>query len=375
MDQERKLYVGAPNLGDRVAFLQRVNDILDRRWLSNGGKYVQEFEQRVAELLHVRHCIAVCNATVGLEIAIRALELRGEVILPSFTFVATAHALQWQEITPVFCDIDPHTHNIDPARIEQMITPRTTGILGVHLWGRACDVRALDRIAKAHDLKLLFDASHAFGCTYEGHMIGCFGDAEVFSFHATKFINTLEGGVITTNDEALAQRIRLMKNFGFTGYDQVDYLGVNGKMNEISGAMGITNLESLPIFVSFNQRNYEAYRGELESCEGLQLLRYDSSERHNYQYVVVAVDEEKAGISRDALVNRLHEANIIARRYFFPGCHRLEPYRTLYPRAGAVLPRTERLVEQLICLPTGSTVGPEDVSRVCEVIRGALRRR
>jgi dTDP-4-amino-4,6-dideoxygalactose transaminase len=369
-----KLHVGRPNIGDRQRFLDRVEDILDRRWLSNDGKYVQEFESRVAKFLGVSHCIAMCNATVGLEITIRALELRDEVIVPSFTFVATAHALRWQQIRPVFCDIDPATHNIDPSQVEKLITPRTTGILAVDLWGRACDIESLETIARARQLRLIYDASHAFGCTYRGKMIGGFGDAEVFSFHATKFINTLEGGVVTTNSASLAEKIRRMKNFGFTGYDQVDHLGINGKMDEISAAMGLTNLDAIDVFAAVNRRNYEAYREELGGHPALELLSYDDREQHNYQYIVVAVDEKKAHVSRDDIVKELHGHNIIARRYFYPGCHRLEPYRSEQPSAGLILPETEKLAARLICLPTGSTIERVDIRRVCEVIRTVLAR-
>ena len=235
---DEPLHVGRPNIGNREQLLARFNDMLDRRWLSNNGRYVQEFEQRIATLLGVRHCIAMCNATVALEIAIRALGLHGEVIVPSYTFIATAHALQWQQITPVFCDVDAHTHNIDPARVEALITPRTTGIVGVHVWGNTCDLLALEEIARRHKLRLLYDAAHAFACSWGGRMIGNFGDAEVFSFHATKFLNTFEGGAVVTNDDQLAHIIRLMKNFGFVNYDQVEYIGTNGKMSEIAAAMG-----------------------------------------------------------------------------------------------------------------------------------------
>src|SRR4051794_14306014 len=200
------VYVGRPNIGNRERLLERINDMLDRRWLSNNGPYVQEFERKVAEYLGVRHCIAMCNGTVALEIAIRATGLRGEVIVPSFTFIATAHALQWQEITPVFCDIDPRTHLIDPAQLQRLITPRTTGIIGVHTWGQPCDIEALTQIAERRGLTLLFDASHAFGCSYNGKMVGGFGAAEVFSFHATKFFNTFEGGAIVTNNDDLATK-------------------------------------------------------------------------------------------------------------------------------------------------------------------------
>ena len=175
--------------------------MLDRRWLSNNGVFVRDFERQIADYLGVKHCIAVCNGTIALELAIRALELKGEVIIPSFTFIATAHALQWQEITPVFCDIDPKTHTLNPWRVESLITPRTSGIIGVHVWGQPCDVETLTEIANKHHLKLMFDASHAFGCSHGRTMIGNFGSAEVFSFHATKFINAFEGGAIVTNDD------------------------------------------------------------------------------------------------------------------------------------------------------------------------------
>jgi dTDP-4-amino-4,6-dideoxygalactose transaminase len=369
------LHVGRPNLGDRQSFLQRVNDVLDRRWLSNSGKQVQEFESRVSALLSVKHCIAMCNATVALEIAARALGLSGEVIVPSFTFVATAHALQWQEITPVFCDVDPATHNIDPAQVESLITERTTGILAVHLWGRACNIEALEDIARRHNIQLIFDASHAFGCSHNGRMIGGFGRAEVFSFHATKFINTLEGGIVATNDDTLAHKLRMMKNFGFTGYDQVEYLGVNGKMNEVSAAMGLTNLESMDRFVSINRSNYYRYRDHLAGIPGLSVISYDESERCNFQYIVVEWDDGPSGTSRNEMVARLHEHQIIARRYFYPGCHRMEPYRTLFPDVGTRLPNTERLAERLFCLPTGSSVRASDIEMVCDTIRNIVSER
>lgn len=369
---EESLHVGRPNIGNRQRFEERVGDILDRKWLTNGGHYVQEFEERVAELIGVEHCVAMCNATVGLEIAIRALGMKGEVIVPSFTFVATAHALQWQEVTPVFCDIDPATHNLDPERVEELITPGTTGIIGVHLWGRPCDIDALTEIAGRRDLKLLFDSAHAFGCSYKGRMIGGFGDAEVFSFHATKFLNSLEGGAVVTNDAELARRLRLMKNFGFTNYDRADYIGVNGKMNEVSAAMGLTNLESMADFIKLNRSHYKQYKDELAGLEGLNLQTYDEGERSNYQYVVLEIDERKTVVTRDQLMEILHAENVLARRYFYPGCHRMEPYKSIYPDAHLLLPETERVAAQVLTLPTGQAVTPEIIRAVCNIIRIAL---
>lgn len=362
-------FVGRPNLGDRQVFLDRVNDVLDRRWLSNAGKYVNQFEEAVKQFLGVKHCIAMCNATVALEIATRAMELKGEVILPSYTFVACAHALQWQEITPVFCDIDPATHLIDVAQIERLITPKTTGIMGVHLWGRGCDTDALQELANRRGLQLFYDASHAFACTRNRVRIGGFGRAEVFSFHATKFINALEGGAITTNDDELAYKMRMMKNFGFTNYDQVEYLGINGKMNEVSAAMGLTNLEAIDEIVAANRTNYLAYDDGLANVPGLQLLQYPANEQMNFQYVVVEVDPDRCPVSRDHLVSELHKRNVIARKYFWPGCHRMEPYRSLYPNASLWLKQTESVAEKVIVLPTGQTLSPETVSQICLMIR------
>ncbi len=365
------VHVGRPNIGDRDRFFARLNDILDRRWLTNQGKYVIELEQRIADLIGVRNCILVSNGTVGLELLIRALELRGEVIVPAFTFVATAHALQWQEITPVFADIDSDTHCIDPDSVEAMITPRTSGIIGVHVWGRPCAIEALTALAERHRLKLLFDAAHAFGCAHGGRMIGSFGEAEVFSFHATKLMNTFEGGAIVTDNDHLAEKLRLMHNFGFAGYDKVIYVGTNGKMSEVCAAMGLTNLESLDEVISVNLRNYRAYGRHLAGMRGLTLALYDEQQRSNYQYVVVTVGEDVA-LTRDELIEVLHAENIIARRYFYPGVHRMEPYRSYFPHAHLLLPRTERLSGQVLVLPTGTAISEQDIARICGVMRTAL---
>ncbi len=366
------LHVGRPNIGDRQRFLASINCIFDNRWLTNFGPFVEQFEQELCRFLGVKHCLTVCNATIGLEIAARALGLTGEVIVPSFTFVATAHCLQWQGITPVFCDIDPHTHNIDPSQVEKLITPRTTGILGVHVWGRPCDIAGLHEIAERKKLKLLFDAAHAFGCSYQGRMIGNFGAAEVLSFHATKFFNTFEGGAIATNDDDLARRVDLIRDFGFAGYDRVVEVGTNGKMTEVSAAMGLTNLLSLDDFVRINQRNYHRYRHELDALPGFHLIHYDEREWSNFQYMAVEMDARRTDITRDDLIKVLHAENVLARRYFWPGCHRMEPYRSLCPNAGETLPRTEEVAGRIMVLPTGSTVTEGDIETVCAILRAAV---
>jgi len=369
-----KLHVGRPNIGDRDRLLERINDILDRTWFSNNGLYVQEFEKRIAAFTGAKHCIATCNGTIALEILIRALGLTGEVIVPSFTFVATAHALQWQEITPVFCDIDPATHTLDPAQVERLITPRTTGIMGVHVWGRPCQIDELAEIAHRRNLKLMFDASHAVGCSYQGRMLGNFGEAEVFSFHATKFLNSFEGGAVVTNNDELAAKIRLMKNFGFgPGYDNVVYVGTNGKMNEMSAAMGVTGLESIDHFIALNYQNYKQYEAELKGIPGIKLIHYNEAEKNNYQYIILEIDPLDAGISRNEMVQLLHAENVLARRYFYPGCHKMEPYQSYFPNASLLLPETEKLSEKVMSLPTGTGVTKENISQICHIIRLAVQ--
>ncbi len=365
------LHVGRPNIGSRAALLARLDEMLDRRWFTNDGPLVREFEQRVAAFAGAKHCVAMCNATVALEIAIRALGLRGEVIVPSYTFVATAHALQWQEITPVFADLDPGTHNINPAQVERLITPHTTGIIGVHVWGRPCDTDALAAIAQKHRLQLMYDAAHAFGCSRGGKMVGGFGACEVFSFHSTKFLNSFEGGAVVTNDDTLAEKMRLMRNFGFAGYDRVIYIGTNGKMTEVCAAMGLTSLESIDELVAVNRRNHEAYRAALRDVPGVTLITYPADERCNYQYVVVEIDPERSPLARDELVAVLHAENVLARKYFWPGAHQMEPYRSFFPNARLLLPETERLAARIVVLPTGQGTSPEAIALVCDILRRA----
>lgn len=364
---DQPLHVGRPNIGNREAFLQRVNQILDSQWLTNNGPMVQELEQRIATSLGVKHCVAICNGTIALEIAIRALGLQGEVIVPSWTFVATAHALYWQGITPVFADIDLATHNLDPAAVRRMITPRTSGIIGVHLWGRAAPIDELQTIADEHGLKLMFDAAHAFGSTYKSQSIGRFGACEVFSFHATKSFNTLEGGAVTTNDDELAETMRLMRNFGFKGYDNVIHPGTNGKMIEMCAAMGLTNLDALDAIATANRCNYQTYRKALAGIQNVSLLCYDPSERNSHHYVVLEVGED-CPTTRDEIVAALHAENVLARKYFWPGSHQMQPYRDLFPHAGLMLYNTQRIAERVVVLPTGTTIDSDTIESICAII-------
>ena len=366
---DQPLHVGRPNLGSRQQFNAYIESIWERRWLTNNGPLVQELEAALADYLQVKHLILVNNGTIALEIAAKASGLVGEVIMPSMTFAATPHAFQWQGMTPIFCDITPYPHNIDPTQVEALITPQTTAVVGVHLWGMPCNVAALTEIAQRHNLRLIFDAAHAFGCTHNGRFIGNYGDAEIFSFHATKFFNTLEGGAIATNDDHIAAQASAMRNFGFTGQDQVGFVGTNGKMDETAAAMGLVSLACIDDFIAVNQRNYQAYKEELADIPGIQLLPFDEAERNNFQYIVTEIDETLTGFSRDEMLQVLQAENVLVRRYFYPGCHRGQPYAASPKHTPVPLPVTERVVSQALGFPTGTAVTPDDIQRICQILR------
>ncbi|GIG88357.1 DegT/DnrJ/EryC1/StrS family aminotransferase [Plantactinospora endophytica] len=362
---DRPRYVGLPNIGDRDQLFALLGEALDRRWLSNGGPLVREFERQVADLAGVRHCVATCNATAALELAIRAAGLTGEVIVPAFTFPATVHAVRWMGLTPVLCDVDPDSGLIDPASAAARIGPRTSGIIGVHLWGRPCPVTELTRVARRHGLALLFDAAQAFGSAYPGRPVGGAGLAEVFSFHATKLVNAFEGGAVVTDDGALAARVRAMHNFGIVGEDEVALTGTNAKMSEAAAAMGLVSLRGMPDFVARNRGNHRRYLAALTGVPGVELLDPDPAARHGQHYVVLRVDRERLGVHRDDLMAVLRAENVVARRYFYPGCHRMAPYRS----DGWSFPHADALADALLTLPTGTAVEAAEIDRIAEVVR------
>ena len=365
--------VGTPNIMDPSRLHEMIDDIFQRKWLTNNGHYVQELESQLQNFLGVKHVIAVNNGTTGLEIAIHALGLKGEAIVPSYTFIATPHSLLWSGITPVFCDIDPSTYNIDVDKIESLITDNTSAILAVDVYGRPSDKERIAEIAKNHNLSLIFDAAHSFGNSYKGKMIGNFGEAEVFSFHATKFFNSFEGGAIATNNDELAEKCRAIRNFGFNGGERTQFLGINGKMSEVSAAMGIVSLENIQHTIAANKQNYRAYRDGFQVIPGIKLIDYEESEKCNYQYVIIEVDETICGLSRDELSTILESEGIGTRKYFSPGCHEMEPYRTMFPDSGSKLPVTDAISKRVLALPTGIAVSTEDVSVIANIIDIAVK--
>jgi dTDP-4-amino-4,6-dideoxygalactose transaminase len=366
---ETPRYVGTPTIPDREAIHARLDQMLDARRLTNDGPFVREFEDRLAQMSGGVEAVAVCNATVGMQLLLKALDLKGEIILPSFTFIATAHACLWEGLEPVFVDVDRATHTIDPVCVAHQITDSTAGIIGVHLWGRMCRVRELEAIAQERCIPLIFDAAHALGCTYRGVPMGRLGTASVVSFHATKFVQSLEGGAIFTSDRELAERLRLLRNFGFQGYDNVDALGTNAKMNELCAAMGLGSLETLDRLITTNRTNRMAYRQAISGMPGLKLYEFDEHEANNYQYLVVEVDPRTCPYTRDELVAILHAENVIARRYFMPGCHRSMPYLSRPRRGSDSLAVTEQLCESLLALPTGAGVNATDIAEIGGILR------
>jgi len=366
------LHVGRPNLPDRKVFDKYVDRIFDTRWLTNNGPLVREFQEKLEEFLQVKHCIPICNGTIALELAERALGFNSEVILPSFTFVATAHSLQWQKITPVFADIGERNVTINPDSIKKVLTPNTSGIIGVHVYGHPCDHNAIGTIAQQRNIKVLYDAAHSFGCEVDGIPVANLGDASIFSFHATKFFHSFEGGAVTTNDDALAEQIRLMTNFGFAGNkkDEVDYLGINGKMTEFAAAMGLAMLDSVESVRDKNEENYNLYKEALSQIPGIELLPLPKSlAKHNWQYVIAKVNKDEFGIDRDSLIAALEAENILARRYFYPGCHRMHPYKEYFPNSSLLLPNTETVADQVISFPTGQSVSISEINTVSDTLQ------
>ena len=347
--------MGCPNLGDKQVFLGWVDKIWKSKRLSNDGPVVKEFEKQIEQFLGVKHAIAVCNATTGLQIlANAAFGDYSKVWAPSFTFAATVYALEWAGFVPDFVDVDLRTHNALPIF-------STSPMLATHLWGRPCQIKEMNERVKP---ALIFDAAHAFGCSYDGVKIGNFGDGEVFSFHATKFINSFEGGMITTNDDEIGEKCRLLRNFGFVGYDNSTVAGINGKMSEIHAAMGLCSLGSFDRFIECNRNNYEQYYDALWDIKGLKVNTYNKDHTPNYQYVVLEIDN-----NRDKILDALWAEDVYARRYFYPGVHRMAHYKAM----NISLPYTEVLTERVLVLPSGESTTTKDITKICKIIRKEIQ--
>lgn len=374
---KKPLYVGYPIVEKETKrkFFKYSEDIFSQNYFTNNGPMVQRLEEEVARIHSVKHCIAVCNATIGQILVLKALELKGQVILPSFTFVATAHSCLWQGVKTTFCDISADSLTIDVNLAKALINSDTSAIMGVHLFGNLCEVSLLEKLCREKNIKLVFDAAHAFNCTYGDTAVGNFGNAEILSFHATKFFSTFEGGAVLTNDSQLDKRIRSLRNFGFRDYDNVGFLGINAKMPETCAAMGIASLDAINIRQERLKKNYEIYTKQLDSVPGVKLISIGERGRSNYHYIPVLIDSKKFGITRDLLYRILWKENIIARRYFYPGCHKMQPYKKLYPDSYKRLAVTENIGQRILCLPSNLENPKRDITKITEVIISAHQQR
>jgi dTDP-4-amino-4,6-dideoxygalactose transaminase len=355
-----------PPLGD---FVRRLEAIWGSAWLTNQGDQHRELEHALSEYLGAPHLSLFNNGTIALIVACRALRLAGEVITSPFTFPATAHVLSWNSITPVFADIDPDTLTIDPGAIEPLVTSATTGILGVHVYGAPCAVERIDTLARYYGLRVVYDGAHAFGTRIAGSPIASFGDATMFSFHATKLFHTGEGGALAVADPALKQRVDLLKNFGIRNEEEVVLAGINGKMNELQAALGLVVLEHVEAERARRAEIAAIYRSRLSPIEGFRLIDATRPDvESSRQYCVLRVDEAKCPVRRDELNQRLKQFNIFTRKYFFPLCSQFSCYRQLPSAQPGRLPHAERASREVLSLPFFGALSDDDVHRICDAI-------
>ncbi len=367
--QQKTTFVTEPFMPPLEEFIPYLEDIWESKILTNNGKYHQELEHKLCEYLGVPYISLFSNGTLALITALQALRITGEVITTPFSFVASTHSLWWNGIKPVFCDIEPDTFTINPERIEALITPKTTAILPVHVYGNPCNVDRIKEIADTYGLHLIYDACHTFGVEINGNSVCNYGDLSILSFHATKVYNTFEGGAIICKDEKMKKRIDNLKNFGFAGETTVIAPGINAKMNEVQAAFGLLQLKYVDKAIEKRKKIANYYRENLSNIEGIHYLKDIDGIKHNYAYFPILIDEQIYGQSRDAVYNKLKVNNIYARRYFYPLISQFPTYRGLDSANPENLPIATKITEQVLCLPIYPDLEIETVDRVVELIR------
>lgn len=355
-----------PPLEEFVPYLER---IWESKWLTNNGPLHEQLEQELAKYLGVKYLSLFSNGTLALISALQALKIEGEVITTPFSFVATTHSLWWNKITPVFVDIEPEYLNLDPAKIEAAITPRTTAIMPVHVYGNPCQMEKIQMIADKHGLKVIYDAAHAFGVKTNSMSVLNQGDLSVLSFHATKVFSTIEGGAIISHSAEMKHHIDNLRNFGFQDETIVEEPGINAKLNEIQAAYGLLQLKYIDGFIAKRKVITELYRMLLKNVQGIRYLSDMENVTHGYSYFPILVDEEQYGISRDALYEKLKENNIFTRRYFYPLISSFEPYREFASAVPENLPVAIKAANQVICLPIYVDLDNEDIKRICSILK------
>jgi dTDP-4-amino-4,6-dideoxygalactose transaminase len=362
------IYVTRPSLPELEDFIPSLREIWDSKILTNGGPFHEKFEQKLCEYLGVKQIALFANATIGLVTALQALRITGEVITTPYSFVATAHSLLWNGIKPVFVDIDPHTLNLDPSKIEAAITPQTTAIMPVHVYGHPCDVDAIQAIADTYGLKVIYDAAHAFGVQCHCGSVLQHGDLAVLSFHATKVFTTFEGGAIVCPDEKSRQRINYLKNFGFADEVTVVAPGINGKMSEFNAALGLLQLKNIDAALAERQVIDERYRAGLADVAGIRCLQSAGEMRANYAYFPILVQPDYP-LARDELYQKMRDQGIYVRRYFYPLISDFPMYRGLPSAAHSNLPVAKKMAAQILCLPIYPGLPHDQVDRVLELLR------
>ena len=368
--ENKVITVTSPLLPSLDEFMPYLQDIWSRKWLTNNGYYHQELEKAVCEYLKVPYISLFTNGTLPLLCALQALRITGEVITTPYSFVATTHSLWWNGIKPVFVDIDPETCNIDPEKIEDAITPRTTAIMPVHVYGKPCDTDRIQAIADKYGLKVIYDAAHAFGVKVNGESILNAGDISTLSFHATKVYNTIEGGALVCHDEKTKKRIDYLKNFGFAGETEIVAPGINGKMDEIRSAYGLLNLKQVDTAIEARHQIAIKYRKILRNIKGLHFMEDIPGVRHNYSYFPIFVDAEKYGMTRDELYFKMKEQNVFGRRYFYPLISEFSTYRGLDSARLDNLPVAHKIANSVICLPMYAGLSEDDINRILIVLSG-----
>ena len=360
--------VTSPLLPNLDEFTESLKEIWESKWITNNGQFHQKLEAALAEYLKVPYVSLFTNGTLPLLTALQALRITGEVITTPYSFVATTHALWWNGIKPVFVDIDPSTGNIDPQKIEAAITPRTTAILPVHVYGKPCDTEAIQAIADKYGLKVIYDAAHAFGVEVNGESLLNAGDMSTLSFHATKVFNTIEGGAMVMHDEKTKQRIDYLKNFGFANEIEVVGPGINSKMDEIRSAYGLLNLKQVDAAIAARQKVAVAYREALRNVDGISFWDDMPGVRHNYSYFPIFVDAEKYGMTRDELYMKMKDQGIWGRRYFYPLISEFSTYRGLESSRPENLPNAHMMADTVICLPMHHALREEEINRIIDCI-------
>lgn len=364
----KQITVTSPLLPPLEEFIPYLQKIWDSKWITNNGQFHQELEQKLCEYLGVKYLSVFTNGTIPLITALQALRITGEVITTPYSFVATTHALWWNGIKPVFVDIDPKTLTIDSNKIERAITPKTTAIMPVHVYGYPCNIDAIQEVADKYGLKVIYDAAHAFGVRVNGESILNYGDISTLSFHATKTYNTMEGGALVCHDQKTKQRIDYLKNFGFAGETEVVAPGINGKMDEMRAAYGLLNLKHVDEAIRHRQNVAMAYRVALKDVEGISFLNDIEGVRHNYSYFPVFVDETQYGMTRDELYFKLKDKGILGRRYFYPLISDFSTYRGLDSASKENLPIANKVANSVICLPIYHTLEMKDIKRIIRII-------